>query len=136
MKTNEDLVSELIYNAEQGKHLQFQFLRNWREYRRTKAIRRTYALLVSSIRQSTDKQVSNYCKAIKAGNTDVLKLLAFATTVKILKFYEEELCILEDMLDEYEYYLFYGNWVDFIFGMDRPADKLYDHRSRAWKNTL
>jgi hypothetical protein len=136
MTTNENFLLDLLCNVESGKHRQFQFLRNWHEYRNTKKIRRAHTLLVGSLRQSLRAQLKRYCKAVKAGETEIINLLAYTTTQNVLNFYEEELSILEDMLDEYEWYLFYGNWVDFILGVDRPADKLYDHRSTIWKNTL
>lgn len=130
MSANEDLMSDLINTVEQGKHRQFQFLKSWQEYRRAKMIRRTYALLVASISQSARRQFSNYCKAIKAGNTEVIKLLAYCTTIKVQKFYDEELRILSDMIDEYECYLADGNWWDFVFNSKRQLDKMFDHRGR------
>ena len=130
MTTNEDLMSELIYNAESGKHRQFQFLRSWREYSRARKIKRTHVLLVSSISASADNLFKKYCNDIRNGVTDPVKLIAYCTTVKILRFYEEELKTLEDMIVEYECYLANGNWLDFILGNLRPAEKLWDHRGK------
>lgn len=129
MQTDKDLMSELIYNATTGNHRPFQYLRNYKEYSRAKQVRRAHALLVSSIKQSLNKQFNKYCRAITTGETDVIKLIAYCTTQKVLSFYEEELKIITDMIIEYECYLANGNWLDFLFGTIRPADKLYDHRS-------
>ena len=128
MKTSEDFMSELIYNAESGNHRKFCFLRSWYEYLRAKKVRQTHRLLVSSIRQSADRLFKRYCKAIEAGETDVIKLLAYCTTVKVLSFYEEELSTISDMVIEYECYLANGNWLDFLFDTQRPVNKLFDHR--------
>jgi hypothetical protein len=136
MTTNEDLMSELINKANAAKHLEFRFLRSWREYCNTRKMRRAHELLVSSLHKSTRRQFKNYCKAVYAGETKVISLLAYCTTLKVLQFYEEELCILNDMLNEYEWYLFYGNWIDFILNMKRPENKLFDHRGFTWKNIL
>lgn len=122
-------MSELIRNAESGRHRQFQYLRSYREYRRAKQIKRTHVLLVASLRQSLTKQFNKYCKAITADETKVIKLLAYCTTKKVLSFYKEELNIINDMIIEYEYYLVNGNWLDFVLGLTRPLDKLWDHRS-------
>jgi hypothetical protein len=129
MKTNEDLKSELVYNAESGNHRQFQYLRNYKEYFRARQIKRAHAILVASLRQSLNKQFKNYCKAIAAGETDVIKLLAYCTTRKVLSFYEVELNTINDMIIEYECYLANGNLFDFILGSYRPDEKLWDHRS-------
>lgn len=128
MKTNKDLIAELVYNTERGQHRQFQYLRNYREYFRARRLKRALALLVSSIKQSLNRQFKNYCKAVTAGETDVIKLLAYCTTVKVLYFYEEELRIVNDMIIEYECYLVNGNLLDFVLGCQRPEDKLWDHR--------
>ena len=129
MQTDKDLLSELIYNAESGNHRQFQYLRNYREYYRARQARRTHVLLVSSIKQSINRQFKKYCKDVIAGETDVIKLLAYRTTNRVLSFYEEELSTIDDMIVEYECYLANGNLLDFVLGTQRPFDKLWDHRS-------
>ena len=128
MQTNEDFMSDLIKNANAAKHRQFQFLKSWREYIVTMKIRRAHELLVSNLKQNADRLFKNYCKAVVDNETKVINLLAYCTTLKVLRFYEEELRILNDMLNEYEWYLYYGNWVDFILGVQRPVSKLFDHR--------
>ena len=129
MKTDKDLMSDLVYNAESGNHRQFQYLRNYKEYFRARQVKRALAILVSSIKQSLNRQFSNYCKSVVTGKTDVLKLLAYSTSANILKFYEEELKTINDMIIEYECYLVNGNLFDFILGSYRSDDKLWDHRS-------
>ena len=129
MKTDKDLMSELVYNAESGNHRQFKYLRNYLEYRRARQVKRALAILVSSIKRSLKRQLKNYCKTITIGETDVIKLLAYSTSVKVLEFYEEELKTVTDMIIEYECYLVNGNLFDFILGSYRPEEKLWDHRS-------
>ena len=128
MNANEDLMSDLIQKAETAKHRQFQFIISFREYLNIRKLKRAHVLLVSSIDKSANKLFKKYCKDVTKGNEQVIKLIAYCTVVNILKFYEEELRILEDMLEEYECYLFADNWTDFIFGTVRPVDKLWDHR--------
>jgi hypothetical protein len=128
MNTNESIMSELLAHVEQGKHRQFQFLRSWQEYHNAKLVRRAHKLLVISLSKSLKKQFKNYCKDITSGNTNVLKLIAYSTTDRILKFYEEDLNIINDMITEYECYLANGILLDFLFNSHRPDDKLWDHR--------
>ena len=131
MQASKDLVSELLLVAEQGKHRQFQFLTNWSEYSNAKKLRRTYRLVVASIKQSADAQFKKYCKDIAAGESDVVKLLAYNATVKVMKFYKEELSIISDMIYEYEAYLMEDGNLAFtlLFNEQRPTSRLYDHRS-------
>ena len=129
MQTDKDLMSELVYNAESGNHRQFQYLRDYKEYFRARQVKRALAILVSSIDKSIGRQFKNYCKDIKIGKTDVTKLLAYSMSNRVLKFYEEELKTVDDMIIEYECYLVNGNLLDFILGSYRPDEKLWDHRS-------
>lgn len=128
MQTDKDLLSELIKRTDSGKHRQFQLLQNWTEYCNARYIRRTHRLLVSSIRTKARELFNGYCSEIKTGEADVVKLFAYHTLTRVLYFYEEELRILNDMIDEYECYLLAGNWLDFILSINRPADKQWDHR--------
>jgi hypothetical protein len=130
MNTNEDLMSDLINNARSAKHRQFQFLVNYKEYSRAKQIRRGLALLVSSIKQSTNKLFKSYCKDVASGGSDINRLLAYCTARQVLEYYEEELRIITEMVVEYECYLANGNWLDFVLGVQRPIDKLWDHRGK------
>ena len=130
MNTNDDLTADLINNARSGKHRQFQFLMSYREYSGAKQVRHALSLLVSSIRQSTTKLFKRYCKTVSAGVSDVNVLLAYCNTCQILEYYGEELKIITDMIVEYECYLVNGNWLDFILGSQRTADKLWDHRGK------
>ena len=129
METNKDLVTELVCRAESAKHMKFHFLRHWTEYTDTKKVRRAHKLLVESIRKSADRLFKQYCKSIITGDSDVINLVAYTTTKNVLSFYEEELLILDNMLEEYEAYLFSGNFIgSWLFFDYRPEDRLWDHR--------
>lgn len=129
MTTNKEFMSELITKAETEKHQQFHFLRNWNEYAKAKQTRKALLLLVKSIRKSSAKLFKSYCREVATGKTDVIKLLAYRTVMKVLKFYEEELAIVNEIIYEYEAYLMEGNllWT-WIFNEQRPVNKLWDHR--------
>jgi hypothetical protein len=128
MQTNQELLTELLKATQAKEHRQFQLLQNTKDYFIAKRARRGHVLLLSSIKVSANKLLKTYCKSIVLGESDLTKLLAYRTLLDIKAFYQEELQILEDMLYEYECYLADGNWLDFILGQDRSADKLVDHR--------
>ena len=128
MKTNEDFVADLISNAEQAKHQQFRFITCWEAYKYYRKLRWSHILLVKGLKESTNKIFKKHCKAVRAGNSDILTMIAYCTVKNVLSFYEEELNTITDMLDEYECYLLRGNWLDFVFDLPRPFEKLWDHR--------
>lgn len=126
--TNQELLLELAEITDAGEHTKFQLLQNWQEYSLARKTRRTIYVLIKSLRTTADRQLKAYCKDVVLGTTDVYKLLAYGYVKKILNFYLEELRITEDIIDEYETYLLVGNWLDFVLGLQRPADKQFDHR--------
>ena len=128
MKTNEAFVADLINKAEQAKHQQFHFITCWEDYKYYRKLRRSHVLLVRSLQESSDKVFKRHCKAVTVGNSDVLTLIAYCTVKNVLGFYEEELKTISEMIDEYECYLTRGNWWDFVFDLQRPMEKLWDHR--------
>jgi hypothetical protein len=126
--TDQNLLVELAAFAEAGEHTKFQLLRNWKEYRVMRKVRYSLISLTDDLQTTADKQLKQYCRTVITGTTEVRKLLAYNAVLNILKFYSEELDIIEGILEEYEAYLAYGNWTDFIFGVQRPFNKLWDHR--------
>ncbi len=128
MQTNEEFISDLLDRAKSGEHRQFQFLRSWQEYSKAKKIRLAEKLLVKSIGKSANNLFKQYCRDVATGKADVNKLFAYHSINNLLEFYEEELRIISDMIEEYEYYLAYDNWVDLLFGLQRSLDTLWDHR--------
>lgn len=128
MQLTECLMSHLLRKTEAREYRQFKLLQSWREYSDARKIRYVEKLIISSLKQSTKSLFKDYCKAIKAGETDAVKLMAYCTAKDVLAFCEKDLLVLSDMIDEYECYLAAGNWLDFVFSSQRPVDKLHDYR--------
>ena len=133
MQTDKELKNDLLLflmrTTEAGKHRQFRLLENWQEYIKAKQVKRAEAVIVASLQESANKLFKKYCNAIKSGETDVIKLLAYCTTKEVISFYEEETNVISDMIYEYEAYLMEGNFLwAWLFNEQRPADKLWDHR--------
>ena len=128
MLDNETFLSELVNTMRQGQHQKFQFLTSWYEYVGARKYRKSYKLLLASIRQGANKLLKKYCRSITVGETSVSNMFAYRIMLDLLEFYSIELRILEDMIEEYEAYLANGNWLDFVLGTQRSWDKLYDHR--------
>jgi hypothetical protein len=129
MESEKDLMTELLDKAKAGEHIQFQFITTWKDYTQLRKIYRANQLLISSIDKTASKVFKKHCKAVAVGNADVTNLLAYKATLKVLDFYEKELKIIYDMLDEYEAYLSDGNFISaFLFGDPRLSVEFYDWR--------
>jgi hypothetical protein len=123
-----NLLSELAAFADSGEHTKFQLLQNWQEYKHYRKVRYSIKVVLKFLNITAEAQFKSYCENIISGEQDIYKLLAYQYIVRIVNCYLEELRIVQDMLEEYEYYLASGNWLDFILLRQRPIDKLWDHR--------
>ena len=127
---DQNILFELFSFVDAGEHTKFELLQNWESYRVTRKIRYARRVLIRYLQELADNQLRSYCDSIVTGTTTVYSLLAYVKVTKAIEFYTEELRIAEDILDEYETYLLSGNWTDFIFNLQRPIDKLWDHRGK------
>lgn len=132
MNNTEDqkLLAELIKRAESGDHTKFDYIRSWAEYRSRQINKRATKMLVNSLEHSAASLLKTYCKDITKGTADVTKLFARNILLRAAEFYKLEFAVIEDMISEYEAYLFDGNILEqFIFYESRPFAECWDRRS-------
>lgn len=129
--TNQKLLSELYAYAESGKQTKFRLLQNWQEYNTYKHIRRSTEAVVNLMQASAEKQLKDYCAAVRAGSANFYDLLALKSIIKILNCYTREYNTITDMVREYEAYIMEGNLLDAYFGEQRPAEHQFDFRYRS-----
>lgn len=128
MKEDKELALAFIEHAEEGEHSQFQFIRSWQEYLLMRNMKRSLDALTASLRKSAKNLFTQHCSDTAHGESDSNKLIAYCICRNTLEFYKEERKIVFDMMEEYEYYLFYESPLDFIFNLYRPEEKLRDYR--------
>lgn len=127
MDTNETM-TKLIEYAKAGKHTEFHFIQYWSNYKIYKKQRKAIQLAVKCLKKGCKKLLKNYCKEIKLGTADIVKLVVLTTLSDVLDFYKKELEILNHMVFEYEAYLMEGNLVYAFLGIPRTELELWDHR--------
>ena len=128
MDETQQILNELILQAESGEHLEFRFLRTWKEYRILRRSRKAMKHVIKILQHSTDSLLKAYCEDIELGTTNTSKLLAGKILDKTTQFYQQEYETLDLMLGEYEIYIVSGNLFDFVWYGGRPEKKLWDHR--------
>jgi hypothetical protein len=124
----QNLIHQLINRAESGEHTAFSYIQTWREYVIVRETRKIFRSYVKGLRATSETLFKHYCRDLVSQKEQFSKLLTCSVLDNAAVFYEGEINILEDMLDEYETYLFSGNWLDFLFLRQRPYEKLWDHR--------
>lgn len=128
MDTQKELLSVLLDRADKGKHLDFKFIKTWREYWTVRSSLRSVEIVVKNLTKSYNSTFKKYCKAIPAGEAQFIKLIACSTLRSAITFYEEEYNILFDMLEEFETYAARGKFLDPLLFGQRPDQDLWDHR--------
>lgn len=131
---NLQVAEQLIQRAKEGNHTTFEFLCSIEEYFAAREIRAGLRKVVESFTDSRDKLFKAYLRTVErdSGNLDVV--LALAELKTVINYYEKELEITEDIIDEYRVYVHSGHIIDTLIGNYRREEDLYDHRSWRWIN--
>lgn len=128
MDTEKELLGILLDRADQGKHVEFKFIRTWREYWIVRGSLRSVEVVVKSLTKSYKTTFKKYCKAVTTGDASFIKLIACSALKSAITFYEEEYNILFDMLEEFETYAAIGKFLDPLLFGQRLEQDLWDHR--------
>ena len=124
-----ELLVTLIDQAGTSKNIEFRYIRSWKEYREVRKAFK-YKKAVTKFLQASAKTIfKKYCKEVTEQHGQFNKLLVYRSLTSAAEFYNNDIKVLADMLDEYETYLITGNFLDFITGNQRPFNKFWDHRS-------
>ena len=127
---NTNLISDLLTFAKAGKHHEFQYLRNFRDYLFIKKTGQSLLALVNNLVLSSDKLFSEYCQGVSKGHDAIDKLLAYKELDEFITFYEEEYFIVLDVLQEFEAYMRAGHRLTMLFFGERESKDLWDHRGK------
>lgn len=107
----EQLILDIILKAQEGKAQQFQPIVSWSDFIYYRKYKTSIKLIIKTLQESANNLFKEYCGDIVAGTSDVTKLLAYEQILGIKAFYENELLVIQQMLDEYDTYL--GDWGNF-----------------------
>ena len=131
--TEEDkrnLTDALMKRAEAGEHIEKETLCNIYSYKAAKEMRNAVEKVALAMRKSANHMFSNYLNLIKGkeikdnlipGASEFAYLLAYKELVKFEHFYTVEFNIIQEMIEEYESYIFRSpaRMVTHILGYDR-----------------
>ena len=114
----DQLLQAILTNAE-SEHTEFRFLTSWADFvychRKYKATK----IIIKVLRAASKALFKDYCRTVTSGISDVTQLIAFTQLGDIIAFYETERSTLNNMLDEYEEYLWDGNFFYAFLGGER-----------------
>ena len=120
MDDTKELLLNLIENARAGEHTKFEQLRYFDDYISTRMACKATKKVILVLEESADNLFNTYCKLVSKQQADVNMLLAYKQIQQAVNFYQEEVNIVEDILEDYENYLRDGNFLKaFLFGEER-----------------
>lgn len=115
----QQILEEILAQAEKGQSTEFRFITSWYDFRSCFIQYKSTKLIIKMLKQSSKSLFKTYYIDVINGISDVTKLLAFTQLDDVIAFYQKELSTLDKMLDEYEDYLWHGNFLYAFFGGER-----------------
>lgn len=114
------------------KNYEFEYIDNWSEFLLIRRYRKALKEIVNSYRGHWDNLYNSYCKLIPTyDNTDdtLTLLLTVKACEACIDYYTHDIQTLNNMLEEYKYYLFSGHLIEQVWQNDyRPKELFWDHR--------
>ena len=118
----QQILEEILAQAETGQSTEFRFITSWVDFISCFKMYKANKLIVKMLKQSSKRLFKTYCKDVISGISDVTKLLAYNQLDDVIEYYKKELGTLDKMLDEYEEYLWHGNFLYAFLGGERDND--------------
>ena len=120
MNTNdsEQLLLAIIDQAK-SEPSKFRFIVSWADYRYCINLYKSTKLVIKVLKTASRNLFKSYCKTVVSGTSDVTQLIANSELADIISFYNSELKTIYNMLEEYEDYLWHGNFFYALMGGER-----------------
>ncbi len=103
------IAEQLIQRAKKGESSEFEFIRSLEECFASHAVRKAVKKVVKSFTTSRNNLYNVYVSAVNAGTDNLDVILSISELERVIKFYENEIYIISDMIDEYISYVFSGH---------------------------
>lgn len=114
----EQLLQAILEQAE-GESSEFRLIQSIADYRDCLRWYKANKIVIKILKISSKKLYKAYCRTVTSGISDVTQLVAYAQLGDVIAFYENELKTIYNMLDEYEEYLWQGNFIYALLGGER-----------------
>ena len=113
---SQQLLLAILDHAHEDPPLKFTYILSWDEYNYFQGFEKSARIVIKVLKSTADKLMKEYCKDVIAGISDMTQLLAYSEIVEVTEFYENELITVTKMLDEYNDYLWHGNFLYAFLG--------------------
>lgn len=134
INNDEDFAKELVNKALTGEHTKREYLKNFSELSVARILRAATKQIVLGFNAAAENAFTSYINNLKNNIDNLSLLLTHITYKKCAEYYQKELDLVRDEIDEfYNYAFFSGHFIDIVIcGFDRPDEHLQDSRLGSW----
>ena len=128
-QNEKEYFSELVNKALEGKHSDFEFIKNIYMLKTARLYRRGLKKVIKVFKALIKGLIKAYSKGI-LNETDKLDMIMAIKQFEVcLNYYKKEHAIAKDMLTEYREYVLHGHILkQLVFLSDRPEEECIDYR--------
>lgn len=125
----------LCKQAEEGKHREFEYLGCMEELFRARDVKRSLKKTIKMFDRLAKTCMKTYFELLDSDKDDVTLVVSMANCAKYARYYEEELRIVKNMINEYHYYFLTPiKLIDnVLLGIYRPEEDMRDFRYKQNK---
>lgn len=127
-EAEKELFTDLVNKALKGEHTKFNFLRCWSDRTPVKQYIFGITATLKMFSDLVDKTTESYIDQIAKDEQDLGLILALKQFTQCKDYYEQELFLAEDILNEYWSYIFGGHIWDTLVGNIRKDEDMVDYR--------
>jgi hypothetical protein len=107
--TGKDFLVHLLKQALEEEHSSPQWIRSWEERNLVKAYIKDLEQIIKNLGITLKNATEIYAQQIETDTQDLEMILGIKQFTQCKKYYEEELNIFRDLLDEYRSYIWGGH---------------------------
>lgn len=113
----QQLLLKIFNTVDNEKPIEFHYIKTWQEFSYYRQYLKATKLILRILQKSSKSLFNNYCKDVVTGKATVIKILAYVRLNDAITFYNKELQVINQMLEDYDIYLGDGHfWFSFFGG--------------------
>lgn len=129
LAVGKDFLVQLLKQALEEEHSSPQWISSWEERNLIKAYIKDLKQIIKNLKITLKNATKIYIQQIETGTQDLEIILGIKQFTHCKKYYEEELNIFKDLLDEYRAYIWGGHVWDTLVGNIRKDEDMVDYRT-------
>lgn len=124
-----EMLKYIMQKAFTEENSKFTFIVSWQHRKAVKEYLQGMKQLVKTFNLKADMLEREYLEQILTDTQDVNLLTALVQILHCRDYYQREVDVVKDMLDEYRCYIHSGHLINTLLGIPRPKSDFIDYRT-------